>query len=482
MRRPGRRVAAALVLAALAVSCRATPSPPAPDQAEAPAPTLASLDPAELDRFIAATVAAQRAIGVTVGVMHHGEVILAKGYGVSNTATNTPVTAETLFAVGSVTKQFTCAVALQLEQERRLSFDDRIATYAPELTRAADITVADVGGMVSGYRDYYPLDFVDRPMAAPRPSAEIVRDFAARPLDFEPRSRYSYSNTGYLLLGEIVERAGGEPLGAALERRLFRPLGLTRTRYEPARGGPGMADGYSTIGLGGVEAAVPEGTGWIGAAGGIWSTPSDLLAWDLALMDGTVLSPASWARMTTPRPLTDGRTSAYGCGQSIRDRGPVLVLQHSGGVSGFGARNAMVPSSRSAVAVMANSDWASGVLDAIESAVLAQLMPAADAPVVAGPPAREMALDLVAQIRAGQVNRALLGEEYDAFLTPARLATMAASLSEAGEVADVEAGPIRERGGMEVSSLRLTFGRTRASTLMYRTPDGKVQEFLITRR
>jgi D-alanyl-D-alanine carboxypeptidase len=474
----------ALVLAALA-GCRVSaPSPETPPAAaaSAPMPVLASLSPADLDAFIAATVKAQRAIGVTVAVMQNGTVIFAKGYGLANTASSVPVTPETLFAVGSVTKQFTCAVALQLEQEGKLGFDDPIAKYAPGLTRARDITVRDVGGMVSGYRDYYPLDFVDRPMAAGRPSAEVVKDFAGRPLDFEPGSRYSYSNTGYLLLGRIAEIAGGEPFATALQRRLFTPLGLAHTRYEPARGGPGMAEGYTPLGLGDAEPAIPEGEGWIGAAGGIWSTPSDLLRWDLALIEGRVLSPAGFATMSTPRRLSDGRSSGYGCGQSIRDRGPVLVLQHGGAVSGFGARNALIPASKSAVAVMANADWAGGVLDAIETAVLARLMPVADAPTVAGPPARDVALALLEQIRTGEVNRAWLGAEYDAFLTPARLAVMAKSLAEAGPVSEVEPGPIRERGGMEVSSLTLKIGPTAASTLMYRSPDGKVQEFLFSRR
>lgn len=485
MPRMRRSAAASLwfVSAAIAAACGQPPTPPSPTvTAPAAAPTLASITADDLDRFITATVAAQHAIGVTVGVMKDGQVIFAKGYGLARVADKTPVATETLFAVGSVTKQFTCAVALQLQQERKLSFDDRIAKYEPGLTRAADITVRDVAGMVSGYRDYYPLDFVDRPMAAPRPSLEIVREFAGRPLDFEPRARYSYSNTGYLLLGEIAARAGREPFADQLQRRLFTPLGLTHTRYEPARGGPNMAEGYTPLGLGDAEPAVPEGTGWIGAAGGIWSTPTDLLAWDLALMDGKVLAAASWAIMSTPRTLTDGRTSGYGCGQSVRDRGPVLVLQHGGAVSGFGARNALVPSSRSGVVVMANADWAGGVLDTIEREVLAKLMPAADAPMVQGPPAREVALDLLGQIRTGEVNRGLLGEEYSAFLTPARLAVMSKSLVAAGDVHDVTAGPIRERGGMEVSSLQIMVGDTPASTLMYRTPDGKVQEFLFSRR
>jgi CubicO group peptidase (beta-lactamase class C family) len=424
----------------------------------------------------------QHAIGVTVGVMRDGQVILAKGYGLANLEAQTPVSPETLFAVGSITKQFTCSVALQLEQEGKLSFSDTVAKYEPGLTRAKDITVRDLGNHVSGYRDYYPLDFVDRPMAAPKASADVIKTFATRPLDFEPGSRYSYSNTGYLILGAITERASGVPYAASLERRILKPLGLAHTRYEPKRGEPGLAEGYTPVGLGLPELAIPEGEGWIGAAGGIWSTPTDLMTWDLALMDGKVLSPASWKTMSTPRPLTNGRSSAYGCGQTIRDRGPVLVLNHGGAVSGFNARNNFIPSSRSAVVVMANADWAGGVLDTIQEAVLAKLMPAADAPVVSGGPAKDVALDLLRQIRAGTVDRGLLGDEYSAFLTPRRLAVMSKSLIDAGEVSEVQAGPIRERGGMEVSSLSLKLGATAASTLMYRTPDGKVQEFLFNRR
>ncbi|MGH9199967.1 MAG: serine hydrolase domain-containing protein, partial [Vicinamibacterales bacterium] len=405
------------------------------------------------------------------------------GYGLANTKTQAAaVTPETLFAVGSVTKQFTCAVALQLEQERKLSFDDRVSKYAPELTRAKDITIRDLGNHVSGYRDYYPLDFVDRPMARPLSSDEIVKAFASRPLDFEPGSRYSYSNTGYLLLGQIIEKTGGEPMSKALQRRLFTALGLQHTRYEPKRGEPGLAEGYTPLGLGPAEPSIPEGEGWIGAAGGIWSTPTDLLTWDLALIEGKVISPASWKTMTTPRALSDDRTSGYGCGQALRDRGPVLVLTHNGGVSGFNSTNTFIPSTKSGVVVIANADWSGGALSAIADAVLAKLMPAADAPVIAGRPGKEVALDLLAQMHAGKIDRAQLGDEFNAFLTPERLAVMSKSLVDAGEVSQAEAGPISECGGMEVSTVRLMLGSTPARTLMYRTPDGKVQEFLVNRR
>jgi hypothetical protein len=142
----------------------------------------------------------------------------------------------------------------------------------------------------------------------------------------------------------------------------------------------------------------------------------------------------------------------------------------------------MIPSSRSAVVVIANADYSGGVLDAIQDAVLAKLMPAANAPKIAGPPAMEMALDLLRQIRAGAVNRSILSDEYNAFLTPERLAGMSTSLQDAGEISQVQLGSIGERGGLEVSTLRMMAGTTPISTLMYRAPDGTIEQFLFSRR
>src|SRR5690349_17051968 len=123
----------------------------------AQAPALQSLIPADLDAFISRVAAEQKAIGVTVGVMQDGKVVFNKGFGLANVARNTPVSSEMLFAVGSVTKQFTCAVTLQLEQEGKLSFDDRVSRYRADMGHSNEITLRDLGNHVSGYRDYYPL-------------------------------------------------------------------------------------------------------------------------------------------------------------------------------------------------------------------------------------------------------------------------------------------------------------------------------------
>ncbi|HXV62722.1 MAG TPA: serine hydrolase domain-containing protein [Vicinamibacteria bacterium] len=444
-------------------------------------PSAQPLDLASLDAELARVVREKHIPGLSVGVMHEGRVILAKAYGVSSLETGEPLTPETLLAVGSVTKEFTCTAALLLAEEGKLAMDEKVAKYFPELTRASDITLLDLGQHVSGYRDYYPLDFVHRDMARPRPSDDVIQEYASRPLDFEPGSRYSYSNTGYLMLGRVVERVSGESFGSFLSRRILDPLGMRSTRYEPERSEPGLAQGYTSFALASPKPAIAEGDGWIGAAGGIWSTPKDLLAWDLALMDGKIVSKESYAVMTTPRRLSDGSSSDYGCGLRIRSMGGATVLSHGGALSGFVASNAFVPSTRSAVVVLASVDFAA--LGDLPDAILAKLLPRPGGlPGIAGPPALEVASALLEQLRRGSVDREALGEEYGIYITPERLRAAAASLQELGEVSGLELVGLRERGEMEVASFRLSIGATPAQAILYRSRDGKVQEFLINRR
>src|SRR5204863_7159051 len=155
---------------------------------------------------------------------------------------------------------FTCSALLMLQEQKKLSLRDPVAKYFPSLTRAKDITLLDLGGHLSGYRDYYPLDYVDREMAMDQPADTIITRYATRPLDFEPRSHYSYSNTGYLILGRVVEKVSGQPFGAFLAARIFTPLHLTGTAYEPSPNGADMARGYTSFALAPPIAAEPEAT------------------------------------------------------------------------------------------------------------------------------------------------------------------------------------------------------------------------------
>jgi len=439
-------------------------------------------DPAQLDSMIRRVVAEKHIVGLSVGVMQNGKVILAKGYGVRDASSRDPVTPRTMFAIGSVTKQFTCSALMLLVEQRRLALTDPVSMYLPTLTRAKEITLLDLGGHLSGYRDYYPLDFVDREMQKPATADQIITQYATRPLDFAPRSRYSYSNTGFLILGRIIEKVSGESFGAFIDKRIFAPLKLTRTVYEPATTPTtaDMAQGYTSFGLADIIRAEPEARGWTGSAGAIWSTPTDLMTWDLSLLDHTILTPASYAVLTTPQRLTDGRSSGYGCGESVNDRGLALVLSHGGATSGFVAQNTVIPATRSAVVLLSNSDLSP--IGELNQALIAKVMPRSpDVPVIAGLSAVEAARKFLSDLEKGTVDRSTLGADFSAFLTPEKVAAARRALNAMGPISKLRLAGVRERGEMEVATVQFDLGSTTAVGLMYRSADGKVQEFLISR-
>src|SRR5262249_8578583 len=160
-------------------------------------------------------------------------------------------------------------------------------------------------------------------------------------------ARWSYSNTGYVLLGAVVEKVSRKPFGRFLTERILDPLGMKHSAFEPGPDRTERVRGYTAFALGPAEPAVPEARGWLHAAGGLWASAPDLARWDLALMDGKLLKPASYRLMTTPRRLTSGKTKDYGCGLNIVRLDGETVLTHGGAVSGFQAFNAMVPRTRS---------------------------------------------------------------------------------------------------------------------------------------
>ena len=468
---------APLLLASLLVACAGAPAPTSPlPQAAPPPPT--TLDPGAIDAYIAAQVKAREIVGAALVIMREGEVVLSRGYGVASQATRTPATPDTPFAIGSITKQFVCAAAFLLVDDGKLSIDDKVSAHYPELTRAADITLEDLGSHLSGYPDFYPLDFVDQRMRQPTTPDDIIRRHATGSLDFEPRTRYSYSNTGFIVLGRVIEKVSGAPLGEFLERRVFEPLGLSTASFTPKAGTPGLAAGHNSFALGAPEPIAPEGDGWLHAAGGIYASAADLARWNLALSQGKLLSPKSFARLTAARTLASGRSTDYGCGIGVRRVAGETVLSHSGAVSGFLAYNYWIPRTRSAVVLLVNTEG--GSPGELAQQLLGLLIgPATQVPAVRGAPARDVALQLFHQMQQGTIDRSLISPELSEYLGEERLRAAAPRLRALGEPSNVEAVDIRERGGMEVHNVRFHFADRVVKALLYRTPDGKVHEFLL---
>ncbi|WP_394834912.1 beta-lactamase family protein [Pendulispora rubella] len=472
-----------VLLAAIgAVSCHAPPpvqtsAPAAPSQPSQP------FDVAAVDAYITSQMAAQGFVGLSVAIVKDGAIVLDKGYGHGQLAPEVPVTPDMAFAIASLSKQFVASLVLVLADEKKLSLEDKVAKYFPDLTRAGDITLYDLMTHVSGYHDSYPLDYVDQEMKQPVAPDEAIARYAKRPLDFEPRTQWSYSNTGYAILGRVIEKVTGQPLGVVLNERIFRPVGMTHSSYMPTEGAPGLARGYTSFALSPPEPAAPEARGWSFGQGGIYAPAGDIAKWDIALMGGKVLGPEAFKIFTTARRLADGRPTTYGggIGVAVNNKGETL-LRHRGSYAGFVSYSVLVPRTRSAVVAISNRDdkFPGGLVNEIVTRLAKSHSP--PDLTIAGPSARDVARDIFAQIQSGKVDRRRFGEDFNAFLSDAKLEAASLRLRPLGMPADIVVEETYERGAMEVATVLLTFGDTKLEAIMFRTMDGKVQQFLINKR
>ena len=458
----------------LLAACATTTTPPAGPQPPE------QFDVAGVDAWIAGHLQDKGFVGLSVAVVKDGKVVLAKGYGKKSLATGEAVGADTPFAVGSITKQFVAACVLLLAEDGKLSVDDKVAKYFPNLTRAGDITLYQLMTHTSGYPDYYPLDFSDRRMHRTITADEIIQQYATGKLDFEPGTRWSYSNTGFIILGRVVEKVSGQPFGEFLQKRILDPVGMKHTLFDPDPKQPALATGYTSFALGSPEPAEVEPKEWSFTAGAIYSTAADLALWDLALAEGRVLRPESWALMTTPVKLANGRTWDYGCGVDVRRMRNETAIEHGGEVAGFLAETSMIPRTRIAVVALSNADYANpgGLVGDIMALILRQ---PENVPHVDGPPPKEVALSMLHQMQAGKLDRANLGDEFSFYMSDDKLAKAAPRLAALGEPETVTLNRVGERGGMEVAAIHFVFKTEAADALLYRTPDGKIQEFQLFR-
>ncbi|MBA3500711.1 MAG: beta-lactamase family protein [Myxococcota bacterium] len=466
----------AALLAVALVACRENPSKLDGVAAAKPAastkpafPTTFEAD--AVDVWVAAEMAERGAVGMSLVVIEGGKVVLAKGYGKARGDGNELVTADTPFALGSVSKQFLCTAAYMLVDKGQLAMTDSIAKWYPNATRAADITLADLGGHTAGYRDYYPLDYVDTRMQKPIAPDDLIAQYAAMPLDFEPRARWSYSNTGFVLLARVVEKVSGVPYSKLLEEQIWKPLGMTASITRPAT----AASGHVSFLLDGAKPAPFEAEGWLFGAGDIWASANDVAKWDLALLDGKLLSPESHRALATARMLANGKSSGYSCGWYVGMNRNELVLQHGGWVGGFHTRNVIVPRTKSAVIVLTNDEYANvtGIADKILGLLTAELA----APIVSGPPAGEAARDHILELQRGALDRGKLGEDLSAYYDDARVAAAAAKLRALGPPT-VTVTSRDERGALEVTHLSIAFPSKTFNATMFRSPDGKIRQLL----
>jgi CubicO group peptidase (beta-lactamase class C family) len=315
------------------------------------APTWAET-PAALDlKFDAAVADAMKNQGFmgAVLVANGDRVLFSRGYGEANLEWSIPNSPDTEFRLGSLTKQFTAALVLKLQEGGKLKINDKISTYLPDAPKAwANITVAELLGHTSGIPN-----FTDDPTfgvwsASPHTPAELLAFFKDKPLDFPPGTKFAYSNSNYAVLGVLIEKLGDGAYGEQLKSRLFDPLGMTHTGLDsddlilPKR-----ASGYRPR-AGALVYARSESMTVPWAAGGLYATTGDLLRWERALFGTKVISADSLKRMTTPG------LGHYGLGLFSEKIDGKTVISHGGGIEGFNTELYYAPETDVTVVVLSN--------------------------------------------------------------------------------------------------------------------------------
>lgn len=297
---------------------------------------------------------------VQLGVVRGDKVVYEVARGDARLAANdkaaVAATLQMHYPIGSISKQFTVASILLLQERGKLRLDDPVSTWFPELTRSNEITIRMLLTHTSGYRDFAPQDYTIPEWLQPARPIDIVHHWAELPLDFDPLTKMQYSNTNYVLAGLIVEKVTGETFPHFLRENVLQPLKLTevldldfdRAEVEPV--------GYRRNALGPRRPALAEASGWYTAAGTLVMPVSTLMQWDLSLLNKSLLKPESYDVMEKEQRLKDGGPTNGGLGLQVgRARGHLIFL-HSGEVAGFSSVNLVMPDDHIAIAVLVNQD------------------------------------------------------------------------------------------------------------------------------
>lgn len=413
----------------------------------------------------------------SIAVVQGGKLVYTHAYGMARLASDSapamPATPEMRYSIGSISKQFTAAAILLLQQEGKLSLDDPVGKYVPGLTQGGEVTIREILSHTSGYEDYWPEDYVMVTMMKPTTAQKILDTWGKKPLDFDPGTQWQYSNTNYVIAGRIVEKVTGEPLMQFLGEHIFKPLGMESvwnsdqdrlTRADPT--------GYYRHALGPLRPAPKEGRGWMFAAGELAMTPHDLALWDQSLLAQSLLSSESYKEMFTAVKLKNGTATHYGLGEEVRSLDGHKVIEHSGEVSGFVSENEVLIDSDAAVAVLTNQD-------AVDAAIsIARLI----APAIAGyplSPAEQQALDIYRGLQRGQLDRSLLAPNLNAYFTPEAIADYQSSLAPLGEPLSFRQTATEQRGGMTFRAFSIVYPDKRLVLTTYTYPDGKLEQYLI---
>jgi D-alanyl-D-alanine carboxypeptidase len=318
--------------------------------------TIVSSDFSDLDHMLE-NAFPEETPGAAALVQKQGEILLRKGYGCANLEWGLPITPDTVFRIGSVTKQFTAVAILMLKEQNKLVLSDPIEKFIPSYpTHGHTITIEHLLTHTSGIKSYTNMKEWLPAWGKNFTLDELVDFFKFQPMEFSPGTRWAYNNSAYILLTAIIEKVSGTTFDSFLQEHIFEPLGMKQTCLElPGKIIPRRASGYSFGPKGWAVADYISMTQPLGA-GGMVSTVDDLAVWDTALYEGKILPVAAFEKAHTSFRLLDGSQTDYGYGWGVDTYQGQTVLHHGGGIHGFVCYVARMPGTRTFAVVLTNRD------------------------------------------------------------------------------------------------------------------------------
>jgi D-alanyl-D-alanine carboxypeptidase len=446
--------------------------------AQAQAPSKLPPDvTAKIDQAALQVLAKTGVPSASIAVVKDGQIAYVHAYGDAKLEPRTPAQPVMRYSIGSISKQFTATAVLMLVEQGKMSLDDPVSKWLPNLTRANEVTVRQLLSHTSGYQDYWPQDYVPPFMMQPITAEKIMDLWARKPLDFDPGTKWQYSNTNFVIAGVIVDKVAGAPLMQLLEQRVFRPLHMQSVYdTDQAKLPPGDPLGYMRYALGPLRPAPKEGKGWMFAAGELAMQAEDLARWNISMIEQSVLKPASYKEMETEVRLKSGEGTGYGLGVSVGQAAGHRAISHGGEVSGFTAQNIVFPDDRAAVTVLTNQDAVSAS-GQIARAIAPLLFPASTSADTAAK--EQQARQIFAGLQQGKIDRSLFTDNCNAYFTEQALQDFAGSLGPLGTPQEFAQTSQSLRGGMIHRLFRVRFSNKTLTINDYEMPDGKIEQFLV---
>ena len=309
------------------------------------------------DSLVLTYLAESHAPGASFAVIRGTDTLAYGAYGLANVEAARAPTTATIYEIGSNTKQFTSAAIMKLVEQGRVKLDDDLSKYVPEFPlHGRHVSIRQLLTHTSGIHDYTSSPEWPKTWGQVLSPDAIIKFVAADTFDFAPGTAYRYDNTGYVLLGMVIEKASGQKYAKYIDAQFFKPLGLRQTSYCPSRtSDPAFALGY-TKGPNGIERAQFLDLSHPFAAGALCSSVGDFAKWQRALASGRAVSPASYALMSTADTLNNGRRINYGFGLVPGTFAGHATVSHTGGIPGFATAAAYVADDSLSIVVFTNYD------------------------------------------------------------------------------------------------------------------------------